>query len=153
MLSNRAVSSPRLRGVALLAACLAAAGTWSVLAGTDRNWDLQNYQIYAPFAWLHGRLFEDVAAAQMQGYFNPLLHLPWYLSRGMLNDQPRVFAFIWGLPAGFVAYAFLRVAYMHASPLLADRRWRVAAVATTALLGLTGAAFVPGIGLSSGDIW
>ena len=122
-------------------------------AGTDRNWDLQNYQIFASFALLHGRLFVDLAAGQMQGFFNPLLHLPWYLSRVALHEHPRAFAFLWGLPAGLVAYAFLRVAHLHASVLLRDARARLGAVAATAAMGLTGAAFVPGIGLSSGDVW
>jgi hypothetical protein len=138
---------------AILAFCLVAAGIWSVKAGTDRNWDLQNYHIFSPFALLQGRLFLDLAAGQVQGFFNPLLHVPWYLSRGLLQDHPRWFAFLWGLPAGLVAYAFLRVAHCHASLLLSDARARLGAVAATAGMGLTGAAFVPGIGLSSGDVW
>ncbi len=144
---------PRPLDAALLGACLLAFGALSVRFGTDRNWDLQNYHVYAAHAWFQGRLFRDVGAGQLQGYFNPMMHLPWYAALRLLMDWPRVFAFLGGLPAGMLAFLFLRVAHAHASLLLDGTGARLAAVAATALLGLTGAAFVPGIGLSSGDVW
>lgn len=137
----------------LLSVCLVAAGAWSVAAGTDRNWDLQNYHLYAPHAWLHGRLFRDVAAGQMQSYFNPLLHMPWYAAFWLLMDWPRVFAFLSGLPAGLLAFLYLRIAHAHAATLLSSPSAQLAATAALGAMGLTGAAFVPAIGLSSGDIW
>jgi len=124
-----------------------------VAAGTDRNWDLQNYHLYAPHAWLHGRLFRDVAPGQMQGYFNPLLHMPWYGLFWLLLEWPRVFAFVSGLPAGLLAILYLRIVYAHAATLLPSRRARIAATVAMGAMGLTGVAFVPGIGLSTGDIW
>ncbi|MFL1462078.1 hypothetical protein ACI6QG_07740 [Roseococcus sp. DSY-14] len=135
----------------LLLACCLAAGLWSVLAGTDRNWDLRNYQLYVAFAWLEGRLFQDVAAAQMQAFYNPVPHLPWYgLLRG-LNDYPRLFAFVGGLPAGVLAFLFLRVAHAHAAVVVPGRGVALLLAAVAGLAGLTGAAFVPAIGLSSAD--
>ncbi len=143
----------RPAGLALLGVLLLLSGAASVLAGTDRNWDLQNYHVYAPHAWLQGRLFRDVGAGQIQGYFNPLMHLPWYGALRLLMDWPRVFAFLNGLPAGLLAYLYLRIAHAHAAMLLDGAAARLAAVGAAALLGLTGAAFVPGIGLSSADVW
>jgi hypothetical protein len=50
-----------------------------LLLGQDRNWDLLNYHLYNPHAWLHGRLLLDIAPAQMQSWHNPLLDVPLYL--------------------------------------------------------------------------
>ncbi|MFT3807731.1 hypothetical protein [Arenimonas sp.] len=47
--------------------------------GQDGNWDLRNYHLYNPHAWLHGRLLTDIAPAQLQTWHNPLLDLPLYL--------------------------------------------------------------------------
>ena len=52
----------------------------AVLAlGNDASWDTRNYHLYDPHALLHGRAAIDIAAAQLQGYHNPLLDLPMYL--------------------------------------------------------------------------
>lgn len=47
--------------------------------GQDSNYDLLNYHLYNPGAWLQGRLGRDLAAAGLQSYFNPLLDLPYYV--------------------------------------------------------------------------
>jgi hypothetical protein len=50
--------------------------------GQDANWDLLNYHIYNPAAWLDGRLDSDIAPAQRQSWHNPLADLPlWWLIR------------------------------------------------------------------------
>ncbi len=53
-------------------------GLVSVYLGQDTNWDLQNYHLYNPYAWLNGRIGFDLAPAQMQTYFNPLLDVPYF---------------------------------------------------------------------------
>ncbi len=40
----------------LLVLCLIVGGTVSVLLGQDANWDLKNYHLYNPFAFLNDRL-------------------------------------------------------------------------------------------------
>jgi len=49
------------------------------LQGTDGNWDLRNYHLYDPHAWLTGRMAMDIAPAQLQSWHNPLLDVPLYL--------------------------------------------------------------------------
>jgi hypothetical protein len=49
------------------------------LLGFDASWDLRNYHLYNPHAWLHGRWAIDLAPAQLQSWHNPLLDLPFYL--------------------------------------------------------------------------
>lgn len=45
----------------------------------DANWDLRNYHLYTPLAWMEGRLGYDIAAAQMQTWHNPIVDLPFAL--------------------------------------------------------------------------
>lgn len=59
--------------VALLGGCL------SLWLGQDSNWDLRNYHLYNGYALLHGRLQLDLAPAQMQSYFSPVLDVFHYL--------------------------------------------------------------------------
>ena len=47
--------------------------------GQDANWDLANYHLYNPHAWLNDRYSLDIAAAQLQSWHNPVLDLPLYL--------------------------------------------------------------------------
>ncbi len=53
-------------------------GLVAVALGLDTNWDLYNYHLYNPYAWLHGKLAIDLAPAGFQSYFNPLLDVPYY---------------------------------------------------------------------------
>ncbi|MGO1070209.1 hypothetical protein [Lysobacter sp. CA199] len=45
----------------------------------DANWDLRNYHLYAPLAWMEGRLDGDIAAAQLQTWHNPIVDIPFAL--------------------------------------------------------------------------
>lgn len=53
-------------------------GLLSVAMRQDNNWDLRNYHLYNPFAWLNGKIGFDLAPAQMQSYFNPTIDLLYY---------------------------------------------------------------------------
>jgi hypothetical protein len=59
-------------------------GVVSLLIGQDANWDLRNYHLYNGYAWLHDRLGQDLAPAQMQSYFSPLLDVLHYLLMAQL---------------------------------------------------------------------
>ncbi|MEA5097751.1 MAG: glycosyltransferase 87 family protein, partial [Burkholderiaceae bacterium] len=61
--------------VSCLAFCLAF--TW--YAGCDYNWDLRNYYLYAPHAYVNGLLGKDFMAGSFQSYLNPLPYVPFYL--------------------------------------------------------------------------
>lgn len=50
----------------------------ALVLGADSNWDLRNYHLYNPHALLAGRT-GDIAAAQLQGWHNPLIDVPMYL--------------------------------------------------------------------------
>lgn len=139
-------------GLLILTLCVLGGGLVSLAMGTDRNWDLRNYQLYTPYAWLQGRIFLDVAPAQVQSYFNPTIYLPHQALFFALQDAPRVFAFVMGLPAGLFGFLMLRIAWDHAAQLQGPSPETWAAAAIAGAMGLTGAAVLPGVGLSSFDV-
>ena len=140
---------PRL---VILALCILGGGLLSVAMGTDRNWDLRNYHVYGPYAWLHGRIFLDLAPAQVQSFFNPTLYIPHQALFFALQGAPRVFAFLMGLPAGLFAFLMLRIAWDHAAQIQGPGPVAWAAAVIAGAMGLTGAAVLPGVGLSSFDV-
>lgn len=73
-------------------------GLWSLLLGTDNNWDLRNYHLYNAFAFLHNKLDIDFAPAGFQSFFNPLLDIPYYLAINHL--PPRLLGFLMGVLHG-----------------------------------------------------
>ncbi len=129
-------------------ACVAVAllcGLVSLLLGQDRNWDLRNYHLYNAYAWLNDRLATDLAPAQLQSYFMPLLDVPyfWMATR-------------WSAPsAGFVLGVFHGLAFGGAGAVawraLEGQPRRSRLVPLLALAGCMGAAFLSGLGNTMGD--
>lgn len=115
-------------------------GLWSLLRGQDRNWDLLNYHLYVPFAWLEGRHGIDLAAAQMQSYFPPLIDLPYYL---LIQSLPGpAVAFLMGLIHGLVFIPLFAVCRRFAPPRTAI---------CLSLIGCLGSAWLSGLGTTMGD--
>jgi hypothetical protein len=54
-------------------------GLFAVAIGKDAGWDFLNYHWYDAYAFLHARLGFDVAVGHHATYFNPLIHVPFYL--------------------------------------------------------------------------
>ncbi len=122
-----------------LALAIVGCGLGSLALGQDANWDLRNYHFYNPWAWLHGRATLDLAAAQIQSYFNPLVDLvPYALIRSF---APRTAGFLLGALHGLNGLLLYLVARRALSPRLglAARR-SLAAVCT--LAGVAGPLFV-----------
>jgi hypothetical protein len=55
-------------------------GLVAVNWGASTNWDWRNYHLYDAWAFLNDRLDTDLAPAQLQTWFNPLLQVPFFLS-------------------------------------------------------------------------
>src|SRR4051812_35319164 len=73
-------------------------GILSVKLGQDTNWDLLNYHLYNPYAYLTGRINYDLAPAGLQTYFNPSIDILYYQAINSWN--PKVLAFILGFIHG-----------------------------------------------------
>jgi len=129
----------------------AGAGLLSVALGPDNYWDLRYYHLYAPWAYLHDRYLYDVGPAQEQGFLNPTADLIFYgLISSPLNETPRLIAFIMGAMHGINA-ALLGAIVCHVlrpSPL--RERWTLQGAAW--LMGVSGAGFVPLLGMASNDL-
>jgi hypothetical protein len=138
------------RPALLLVTCLGAAAMVSWALGQDINWDLKNYHLYNPYALLEGRLTTDFVPASLQGFFNPLGDIPYYiLSTKLLVRLPRVLAALQGLYYGALVYLVFRL----------NRRafdGQAAFPATTAiiaaLIGVSASGVVSEIGTTFNDI-
>lgn len=119
-------------------------GLASLLLGQDDNWDLRNYHLYNPYAWLHGRIHTDLAPAGMQSYFNPLL------------DVFQADLFRW-LPAPWVGFVLGALQGINGVLLIAIARRVLPAgssprrVIGLALAGCAAAGFLSELGNTMGD--
>ena len=73
-------------------------GAWSVLLGQDRNWDLLNYHLYNPYAFLNDRIEVDLAPAGVQTFFSPVLDIAYFTAISHLS--PKMVGFIIGFLQG-----------------------------------------------------
>jgi hypothetical protein len=79
----------------------------SVLRGQDVNWDLQNYHFYSGYAFLTKRHFYDFAPAQLQTFFNPLLHVLTFLVRE--HFSPKSSALFFGALQGINIFLVFQI--------------------------------------------
>lgn len=135
-----------LKKLFLPAAFLCAGGFFSLLKGQDAMWDLLNYHLYNPFAFLEGRFMRDVVPAAIHTFFNPLPDLPLYLFVKYLNDFPRLIAFMQGMWFGLYAYFLWLICRM-----VFPGKNKGPAMCALAL-GASGAAAVSQIGVSSNEL-
>lgn len=131
-----AYGHPLLWNAIVLLSFVIAAGWYSLHRGQDVNWDLKNYHYYNAYAYLHDRLTFDIAPAQLQSYHNPLLDLPFYGLVALLNDWPRVIAFVMALPAALAVFFLFRTLNLA----MRDAPDREAHIVIAMLFGICGAA-------------
>jgi len=131
----------------LLFLSMATPAYFAVKLGQDINWDLLNYHFYSGFAFLHKPLNYDLAPAQMQSFFNPLLHVFTYL---MLNHLPsKLAAAILGAIQGLNFYLVFQISQA------LFRRWqkpyRHLLSLGNALAGFYGTVTIMELGATFGD--
>ncbi|MFH2122600.1 MAG: hypothetical protein ABIJ50_03840 [Pseudomonadota bacterium] len=73
-------------------------GLLALVLGQDANWDLRNYHLYNPFAFLHNRIDFDMVPAQVANFYNPLLHIPFY--KAAITLPPMLTGFLLGALQG-----------------------------------------------------
>ncbi|WP_126282170.1 hypothetical protein [Burkholderia stagnalis] len=122
-------------------------GFYSLWLGADTNWDLMNYHLYNPFAWLHDKLSLDLAPAGIQSYFNPLLDLVLYWANTHLPSRVVGFALGWLHGLNFVL--ILGIVQRVLTDLPEKDRYRVPLL--LALAGCLTGNFLSGLGNSMGD--
>lgn len=122
-------------------------GVVVLVLGQDANWDLKNYHFYNPYAFLNGRMDRDIAPAQLQTYFNPLLHVPFYLA--ITHWPARLVGFVLGVIQG-VNFILLFAIARRIMPLQPGSH-RFAICLLVSLMGLFGAATLSQAGTMMGD--
>lgn len=119
-------------------------GILSYVLGQDSSWDLRNYHLYNAYAFLNGRLTVDLAPAQMQSYFNPLLDVPYFVAS---QSWPApLLGFLMGCLHGINFLLVLFIARAVVSPRDSQRL-----PVLLALVGCIGAGFLSELGNSMGD--
>lgn len=124
-----------------------ACGVLSLMLGQDANWDLKNYHLYNPWAWLNGRLGIDMAPAQWQSYFNPALDLVYHFLNAALPAP--MAGFVMGALHGLNFVLLLAIADMVLQPLPASDRRRLPLLLAAA--GMCSVAFLSELGNTMGD--
>lgn len=79
-------------------------GFYSIYIGMERDWDMRNYHIYSPWAFLNDRINYDIMPAGIQSYFNPILDVPHFLMIKYLNNSPYLITFLMGI--GYALFLF-----------------------------------------------
>lgn len=122
-------------------------GLYSLWLGADSNWDLYNYHLYNPFAWLHGKVLTDLAPAGLPTYFNPLLDVVLYTLNTHLPS--RVVGFFMGTLHGLMFVLIVAIARQVWPALPENDRYRIPLLIAAA--GCLTANFLSGLGNSMGD--
>lgn len=149
---NGLIASRRfLASLGVLAACLVAGATTSVLLGQDENWDLRNYHLYNGYAALHDRFHTDLAAAGLQSWINPTLDIPYaWLALDPLSAHPVILTALMGIWYGALVAVILGVGWKVYRFLPNKLRWTATAAAT--VLAATGAALFSQVGTTFNEI-
>ncbi|MDD2881501.1 MAG: hypothetical protein PHQ58_13810 [Rhodoferax sp.] len=127
-------------------AVILGSGCLAVFLGQDANWDTRNYHVYNPYALLAGRLDLDLAPAQLQSYFSPLIDLPVYWLN--LHLPPWFVGFLLGSFHGFNAVLVFLIAR---TVFVAGGNPAMFGPMLLAVLGCLNASFIAQLGTSAGD--
>ncbi len=130
MLDSRFSFTSRANVAASVIAVALLGGLFSLFLGQDSNWDLRNYHLYNGYAALTGRLSMDLAPAQMQSYFSPVLDIVHYL---VMTGLPGPLAgFLFGVAHGLLFVPVAGIAWLVLDG-QAQRRWLAPVLALAGL--------------------
>lgn len=149
-LTYRTLDMRKYSNISSLFACLLLGAVYSLLRGQDAAWDLKNYHLYNAWAFLHGRLAIDLAPAGLQGFFNPILDVPYYfLGTVPLEHSPRLLAAFQGLWFGGLIFIILKFLIRFAE--LQKRHFGMIDIFAM-LIGITGSMAVSQAGTSLNEV-
>jgi hypothetical protein len=135
-----------LAPVAVAAAFFLLFGAFAVFLGQDAGWDTLNYHVYNPYAFLTDRINIDLAPAQLQSYFSPVIDLPVYWL--IQQMRPWLVGFWVGGFQGLNAFLVFLLARLLLSTGNTMPLWTPLWLAS---LGCLNASFVAQLGTAAGD--
>lgn len=118
---------------------------YAVNAGQDMNWDLQNYHLYAPYAFLNDRHLLDLSPSGLQSYFNPVAYVPYYWL--VHNVPPRTIASLLAILQSFNFILLFAIALQ----VLPEKPGKTALSLALALMGLLTVGFISELGATQFD--
>ncbi len=118
-------------------------------AGTDTDWDLRNYHLYNSHALLTGRLWTDIAPAQLQTFLSPVLDIPIGALRDRLNGSPVLLNIVLAMPHALAVWLAFELTLRAVAGGLPGRGL-IACFAT--LFGATGVAGLPVLATAQDDM-
>lgn len=121
-------------------------GTFAAFLGQDTSWDTLNYHVYNPYAFLTDRIGLDLAPAQLQSYFSPVIDLPVYWLTQ--HVRPWLVGFLVGGFQGLNALLVFLIARLLLSSGEDVPLWTPLLLAC---LGCLNASFVAQLGTAAGD--
>ena len=138
----------RLEAGLVLLALLAVLPAIAMLMGPDGNYDLRNYHFYNGWALFNKPVGYDIAPAQIQSWFHPLLDGVFYQLWRVLNPFPLLFTAIWAVPQALAVW-FL---FLVARPVFAaDGPMRLPLALAATVIAADGAASIGVLGTSMSD--
>lgn len=102
------IISNRWTGLAISLLVALTFGFWSLTLGQDTNWDLLNYHLYNPYAFLNDRIEFDLAPAGVQTYFSPVLDIVYFSA--ITHMSPRTVGFLIGFLQGLNFFLLYQIA-------------------------------------------
>ena len=129
--------------------CIIVGGVMSLLTGQDVCFDLQNYHLYTPYAFLTGRLETDIIpAGALHTFFNPLLDIPFFIIFYYLNEWPLLTGFLQGVYFGLFLFILWKLLLLLLGK---ETKEEKALCLATLLLAATGMASLFQIGHTSNE--
>ncbi len=126
---------------------LSSFGLLSVWMGPDANWDLKNYHSYNAYSAVNSRLNFDIAPAQIQTYFNPILDVIYCW---VFHTLPVPIAvFLSGCVAGLGALFLFRISCILLNGSSPRDHF---VVILSVVIGSSGSSFISQIGSSSHEV-
>jgi hypothetical protein len=123
-------------------------GSISICLKNINLWDFENYHFYNAYAFLNNRLSYDIAPAQLQTYFNPLLDtFNYFIIKTLVN--PNYIEFVFGALNGVTAFFAIKIAYyvFDSEP----KELLLFSVICSILISFTSPCFIEQIGISFTD--
>lgn len=131
--------------IVVIVGSLLAGALYTWFAGEDVNWDWRSYHEYGAFALLNGRFNIDVAPGGHETFLNPLVYVPAYLLRHMI-DAPW-----WGMLLGAIHGLNLAAIYW-ISAIALGYEASTLALAASVLIAAFGPMTLSEVGTSFADI-
>lgn len=129
--------------------CVCIGGLLSLWLGQDTCFDLRNYHLYVPYAFLNGRDTIDLlAAGPIHTFFNPLPDIPYYLIFSYFYDWPQLTGFLAGSYYGILLF----VLYQWVTKIITGNNLSARCLrASTCIFALTGIAAFWQIGMFTNE--